>query len=77
MQVSSSDKCERTIVLTVSFFFAKGQINEECLLAMLKSEKDRVWQAPETLCWQEAWLVMLLCNGFQESCRCQESCAKH
>ena len=31
MHVSSSDRCERTIVSTVSIF-AKGQINEECLL---------------------------------------------
>ena len=31
MQVSSSDHCERTILSTVAIF-AKGQINEECVL---------------------------------------------
>ena len=36
MQVSSSDHCERTILSTVSIF-AKGQINEECLLGNVKN----------------------------------------
>ena len=34
-----------------SFHFAKGQINEECLLRNF--EKAWVWQTPETLCWDE------------------------
>ena len=36
MQVSSSDHCERAILSTVSIF-AKGQINEECLLRNVES----------------------------------------
>ena len=36
MQVSSSDHCERAIFSTVSIF-AKGQINEECLLGNVES----------------------------------------
>ena len=43
-------------------------------LTMLKAEKAGLWQTPETLCWQEPWLLMLLCDGFQEICRYQESC---
>ena len=35
-------------------------------LRMLKAEKAGLWQTPETLCWQEPWLLMLLCDGFQE-----------
>ena len=36
MQVSSSDRCDRAILSTVSIF-AKGQINEECLLCNVES----------------------------------------
>ena len=39
MHVSSSDHCERTILSTVSIF-AKGQINEECLLGNVESWKS-------------------------------------
>ena len=41
--------------------------------AMLISEKAWVWQTPETLCWEESWLPMLLCEGFPDSCCYQES----
>ena len=45
MQVSSSDNCERTILFTVSIF-AKGQINEYCLLRNVESCKS--WSLPDT-----------------------------
>ena len=45
MQVSSSDHCERRILFTVSIF-AKGQINEECLLGNVESWKS--WSFPDT-----------------------------
>ena len=38
-------------------------------LAMLKSEKAEVWQTRQ----EDSWLLMLLCDGFQESCCYQES----
>ena len=38
---------------------------------MLKAEKAGVWQTPETLCQDHSWLLMR--DGFQESCPCQES----
>ena len=40
---------------------------------MLKAEKAWVWQTPQTLCWEDSWLLTLLCEGFQESCCYQES----
>jgi len=54
-------------------FFSQFQFSERVTpikgvpFPMWTSEKDRVWRAPETLCWQEALLLMLLCYGFQES----------
>ena len=30
--------------------------------AMLKAEKAWAWQTPRTLCWEELWLLMLLCD---------------
>ena len=45
MQVSSSGHCERTILFTVSIF-AKGQINEWCLLGNVESWKS--WSFPDT-----------------------------
>ena len=30
--------------------------------AMLKAEKAWAWQTPQTLCWEELWLLMLLCD---------------
>ena len=38
MQVSTIHHCETTILFTVSILF-KGQINEQCLFAMLMAEK--------------------------------------
>ena len=29
---------------------------------MLKAEKAWAWQTPRTLCWEELWLLMLLCD---------------
>ena len=46
MQVSASDRCERTNLFTaLCFNLAKDQINE--------GEKAWVWQKPQTLCWDE------------------------
>ena len=41
-------------------------------LAMWKAEKAAVWQTPETMRQEDSWLMVLLCDGFQESCRYQE-----
>ena len=30
--------------------------------AMLKAEKAWAWQTPQTLCWEELYLLMLLCD---------------
>ena len=65
MRVPAIDHCERTILSTVCIF-AKGQ-------TMLKPEKTWVWQTPQTLFWEDSWLLMLLSDGFQESCCYQES----
>ena len=72
MQVSSSDR-ERMILFTVSIF-ARVRSMKSVSLAMLKAEKVGVFQTPQTLCWEEPWLLMLLRDGFQESSRYQESC---
>ena len=71
MQVSSSDR-ERIILFTVSIF-ARVRSMKSVSLAMLKAEKVGVFQTPQTLCWEEPWLLMLLRDGFQESSRYQES----
>ena len=52
MQVSSSDHCERTILFTVSIF-AKGQVNEQCLLGNAESWNAWAW-CPQTFCWEDS-----------------------
>ena len=77
MQVSSSDHCERTILSRVAIF-AKGQINEECVLRNVAS-----WQSLSLAdtsdilrpCVKKIlWLLMRSYDGFQESLRLQDSC---
>ena len=45
MQVSASDYCDRTILFTVSIF-AKGQINDQCLLGNVESWES--WNLADT-----------------------------
>ena len=55
-----------------SFLFAEDQINEECLLVsfqVLKAENAGLRQTPQTLFREDSWLLILLSDGFQESCR--------
>ena len=72
MHVSSSDRCERTILSTVSIF-AKGQINEECLLRNVGSWKS--WRSPDA--WNTVSRRFLVADAavwrLPESCRYQES----
>ena len=70
MQVSSSDHRERTILSTGSIF-AKGQINEECVLHNVAS-----WQSlslADTSDLVSRRFLMPSSDGFQESLRYQES----
>ena len=41
---------------------------------MLKAETGWAWQTPQTCVKKIPWFLMLLCYGFQESCRYRESC---
>ena len=47
-------------------------MNSVCF-AMLKAEKAKVCQTPQTLCQDHSWLLMLLCDGFQKCSRYRES----
>ena len=61
MQVSSSDHCERAILSTVSIF-AKGQINEECLLCNVESWESLSLADTSDLVLGRALVLMLLCD---------------
>ena len=60
MQVSS-DHCERAILSTVSIF-AKGQINEECLLCNVESWESLSLTDTSDLVLGRALVLMLLCD---------------
>ena len=48
-----------------SFHFCKGSdqgtVSPWQCWKLWKAEKAWAWQTPETLCWEESWLLMLLC----------------
>ena len=70
MHVSSSDRCERTILSTVSIS-QRVRSMKSVSFAMVRAEKVEVWQTPQTLCWDELWFRIH--RVFQESCRYQDS----
>ena len=72
MQVSSSVHCERTILFTVPFSQTVRSV-KSVSFAMLRAEKAEACQTPQPCVWKIVLLLMLLCYGFQESCRYQES----
>ena len=64
MHVSSSDRCERTF--SPQFPFSQRVRSMKSVsFAMLVAEKAGVLQTHETLCQEDSWLLMLLCDGFQ------------